>query len=551
MSRLTRVLGPLFVMALVAAACADDRDEAPGDPGDGAADIDADPDIEPDEVAAPEPQPEPEPEPEPSVPADPLLVETSLGPVRGAAGETGINRWSAIPFAAPPLGENRWVAPRPHAGWTEEFDATGEGLMCPQPGGDVTSEFLVSPGQNEDCLTLTVWAPDGAADLPTMVWIHGGGLTSGSAHQALYESTDLAAQGVVVVAINYRLGTLGFLAHPDAPDGAANFGLMDQQAALRWVQDNIEGFGGDPGNVTLFGESAGGFSICGHLASDGSEGLFQRAIIQSGGGCLTHQDLNDAYADGAAFIATTSCAGAADELGCLRDLPVEELAVANSPSNLVADGVVLGEPAIDRAAAGRLNDISIITGSNQDEFTLFTIGAAEPSEDDLRATVASRFGPDAVDNIMGLYPAADYETNLARLQAMLNDVTFTCTAETFAQTVADAGGSAHRYYFSYVSDQDPFGLGATHGAELIFVFDNPSGIVGLPPELDPVGAGLSAEMQRAWTTFAATGVPESPTPWRPTGADAPVIMQIDTDWTPQTEIRGGRCGPVVEALTAS
>ncbi len=222
-------------------------------------------------------------------PADPYLIDTTAGPVRGGpSGVDGVRNFLAIPYAEAPVGDLAWRAPEPRQPWTDVLDATQGGPACPQTTEGVTAQFVKSPDPDPDCLDLDVWSPDAAGDLPVMVWIHGGGFSTGSAHNPYYNGDDLAAEGVVVVGVNYRLGPQGFLVtdalRDESDDGSVgNYGFLDQQLALRWVQDNIEAFGGDPSNVTIFGESAGGFSVCGHLA--GSRGLFAKAVIQSGGGC--------------------------------------------------------------------------------------------------------------------------------------------------------------------------------------------------------------------------------------------------------------------------
>jgi len=234
-----------------------------------------------------------------------LVVTTAGGAVRGkvvaAAGE-----FLGIPYAAPPVGALRWRPPRPPAPWPGVRQATSYAPHCPQP----SSSFGVA-STSEDCLYLNVFTPAGnhARNLPVMVWVHGGALRTGESDD--YNPAGLVRHGVVVVTINYRIGALGFLAdaalasHPGGPSG--DYGLMDQQAALRWVQRNIRGFGGDPGDVTLFGESAGGLSTLAQLVSPGGRGLFQRAIVESGTYDLTGQSLAAAESDGQAFAAKVGC----------------------------------------------------------------------------------------------------------------------------------------------------------------------------------------------------------------------------------------------------
>src|SRR6516162_8576129 len=284
------------------------------------------------------------------------VVPTGDGPVRGVTAG-GINEFLGIPYAAPPTGNLRWRPPQPPAEWQGVRDATQFWPSCPQPPqGNAT----FPPGAiSEDCLYLNVYSPAqtgndrGNTDQngrPGLVWIHGGGLTSDASRN--YDPAKLAADGVVAISINYRLGALGFLAHPalaSRPGGpAGNYGLMDQQAALRWVRDNIAGFGGNPDNVTIAGESAGGLSVLAQLVSTGARGLFQKAIIESGSFALNQRPLADAEAAGEAFATAAGCPGqTAQTAQCLRNLPVTNL--VNTPIPFVeipgvVDGKVLTEP---------------------------------------------------------------------------------------------------------------------------------------------------------------------------------------------------------------
>ncbi|WP_438693005.1 carboxylesterase/lipase family protein, partial [Sphingomonas sp.] len=210
------------------------------------------------------------------------VITTRAGPVMGAV-ERDVVVYRGIPYAAAPVGPLRWRAPQPAARWSKVRDATRFGAICLQPPAPGDAGVGLEP-QSEDCLTLNIWRPDTAArHLPVMVWLHGGGYVNGSASAPLYDGTALARRGVVVVTLNYRLGHFGFFSHPGlSPGDGPNFGLLDQRAALRWVRDNIDRFGGDPGSVTLFGNSAGGESILFLMAMPGARGLFQRAIVESG-----------------------------------------------------------------------------------------------------------------------------------------------------------------------------------------------------------------------------------------------------------------------------
>ena len=546
--RTYRLATLIVVVGLLAGACSAD--------GDGNVDIAdaADAVTRPDPTPAPEPTPEPTPAPEPTLEptpapeptvADPLSVDTLLGPVIGTA-EGAIRAFRAIPYVAAPTGENRFRPPQPHPGWSTPLAVTDPGFSCPQPTDGLTSAFLVTPPSNEDCLTLSVFAPNDAAGLPVMVWFHGGGFTTGSAHQALYEGVDLAAEGVVVVTVNYRLGALGFLTteqlRAESDDGSVgNLGIADQTASLEWVRDNVAVFGGDPDNVTIFGESAGGFSVCAHLAAPASVGLFHRAIIQSGGGCTRYADLPTAFANGAGYIEQVDCDHVDDTTACLRSRTVDQLtAVDDGGFGLVADGVRLAEPALALAQAGRLNDIEVLGGSNLYEARLFTIGSPEPSDDGL-AEVVGDLGIVDVDGVLALYPPDEYDTNLARFQDLSTDLTFACPALTLATTLTDVGGTGYSYEFDYASANDPFGLGATHGAELPFLFSTPDGIIGITG-FDDDDKAISDLLQASWVAFASTGDPSTAVvDWAPNSTAEPGIVVIDSEVAPVAEIRGGRC----------
>lgn len=510
-----RWLCTLACLGLLAAACSGDDDDG--------------------EAASSEESPAP--------PADPLEITTDLGMVRGTdSAVEDVRAFLSIPFAAPPNGDNAWRLPQPRAEYDGVLEATEPGPSCPQDTEAALAAITPIPAADEDCLTLNVWSPTEARDLPVLFWIHGGGLSSGSAHQTYYIGDDLAANGVVVVSPNYRLGPFGFLATEElaaeSDDGSyGNYGLADQVAALEWVQDNVAAFGGDPDNVTIFGESAGGFSVCGHLASPLSQGLFVRAIVQSGGGCDRLQDGGDAQAQGAALLEAVGC----PDIACLRDKSADEVLAAGFDPSLVADSVRLTETAQDLAARGELDDIPVMIGSNDNEEALFTLGQAEPAEAQLPG-LFSDFTEDP-EALMALYPAEDFDTNLARYRAMRTDVRFACPTLAFAEA---AETDTYVYNYTYVSPDDPFGLGATHGAELASLFAHPEGIVGLEPGLQGTDATMSDEMQAAWVAFATDGDPGEA--WEPYG-EGERITRLDNPIELVDEIRDGRCDSVRELTT--
>src|ERR1700729_3822850 len=281
------------------------------------------------------------------------IVRSAGGLVRGAS-VAGVSSFLGLPYAAPPTGNLRWRPPQPAPSWSGVRDATQFGPSCPQA---LTGNPFLPPGPiSEDCLYLNVYTPTlhdhSGGGRPVLVWIHGGGLVQGGARN--YDGTKLAADGTVVVTINYRLGALGFLAHPAlASHGAAgNYGLMDQQAALRWVQRNIGQFGGDPHNVTIAGQSAGGLSVLAQMVSPGARGLFQKAIVQSGTFALNQRPLATAEASGEKFAQSVGCAG--QSAGGLRNVPVSDLVNkfgVEIPG--VVDGSVLTQPIGKTLARGQ------------------------------------------------------------------------------------------------------------------------------------------------------------------------------------------------------
>lgn len=455
-------------------------------------------------------------------PTDPLAMATDLGPIRGTTSAVdGVRAFLDIPYAEPPVGDLRFAPPVRRAAWTDELDATSPGAACPQLDEGPTAQFTVIPEWDDDCLSLSVWAPEGADHLPVLVWFHGGGFTSGSAHQPYYIGDQLAGRGAVVVNVNYRLGALGFL------DG--NWGLLDQIAALDWVHRNIAEFGGDPEHVTIFGESAGGFSVCGHLATP-QPGVFHQAIIQSGGGCDRLQELDEANAATAALLDAASCA----DIECLRAVPTADLLALPFNPVLINDKVTLDRTALDLAVSRELPSRPVINGFNADEATLFTVGQPEPTDEELVGLVEVLIDdPQDAAAVLALYPADQFETRLDRYREIWTDVVFACPAIAFA----DATDNTFVYEFSYVSPSTPFDLGATHGAELAFLFGHPEGLTILESTLDPADQRVSDRLQEAWVAFAATGSPG----WDHYDHDAGGVLDIGVDDTFVDTVRGGRC----------
>jgi para-nitrobenzyl esterase len=443
--------------------------------------------------------------------SDPI-VSTEGGAVHGSLSE-GVARFLGIPFAS----AARFEAPEPAPPWRGTRSGSDYGPMSPQIPGELY--LRTGAGYSEDCLSLNVWTPDPAGSRPVMVWIHGGGFRQGGGAHLLYDAAPLSARGdVVVVTLNYRLGALGFLAHPDL---GANWGLLDQIAALRWVRDNIAAFGGDPDNVTIFGESAGSTSVALLTVAPPARGLFHRAIAQSGAGVATKMATSARRAEDLA-----AAAGVAD-VGALRDVPVDALLAAQAaletrnrlPFAFVPtiDGVVLDGRALAARAAGAAADIPMIFGTNVDEWRLWAPG--DPRSRDLddaglhrRVDRILHGGADAVIDTFRRERAARGESIAA------NDLWFAIETDRFfrAPVIADADAHvAHQpstfvYRFAWRSPAMRGWLGACHALEIAFVF----GVQGRGELAGFTGSGRDADrvgdrMLAAWAAFAHTGDPST------------------------------------------
>ena len=420
----------------------------------------------------------------------------------------GVRAFLGVPYAAAPTGQRRWRAPQAVEAWPRVRDATRLGRGCVQAIGK--RAILAGGGGvvvgSEDCLFANIYAPAGAEAAPVMVFIHGGAFTLGSGGQ--YDPSRLAAeQGRVVVTFNYRLGALGWLAYPDLAetgDPGGDFGLMDQLALLRWVQREIETFGGDPGDVTVFGESAGGWSLCYLMASPEAKGLFQRAIVQSAG-CLEPSTLTsaaDAAQDGRRLAATLDC----DNADCLRGLPVRAIAQAASTRRGINGpgswGPVQNGPRLpgdlETALVQSAHRVPVIVGSNRDEARLFTFEV----RDQIRFEREMRWSyGDAAPAVLELYPVVDGDYR-ASMSASLTDALFACPSHRLR--VALAPHQPVRGY-EFADPAPPIrvprwlagDLGAYHASELASVFGASwalQSVRGFSPEQ----AALSARMRHAW-----------------------------------------------------
>jgi para-nitrobenzyl esterase len=449
-------------------------------------------------------------------------VKVETGALAGKSNGT-VNAFLGIPYAAPPVGNLRWKPPTHAAKWRGARKATEFGSRCMQ--GAVFSDMIFrDPGINEDCLYLNVWVPADRmgrkSKLPVMVWIYGGGFVAGATSEPRQDGTNLAKQGVVVVSMNYRLGIFGFLAHPELAtesgrNSAGNYGLLDQLAALEWVKRNIAAFGGDPGNVTIFGESAGSFSVSDLMASPVAKGLFHRAIGESGGAFasqgLPFHTLAESSEIGAKF---GSDALGAKTLAELRAIPAQKIldAAMNAKNVRFApnvDGYFLSEPPEAIFAAGKQSDVPLLVGWNKDEGG-FDVPKENPSAA-LKETAQKGFG-DKSDEFLRLYPAEPDEQGARSMADFAGDRFIAFSTWKWLEAQKKTGKSpAYRYRFDILHPADPKrppNAGAYHSAEIEYVFGqlDAEDWVSWRPE----DQTLSEQMRKYWSNFARNGDPNGP-----------------------------------------
>ncbi|HVG54799.1 MAG TPA: carboxylesterase family protein [Vicinamibacterales bacterium] len=500
----------------------------------------------------------------------PASVTIDTGALEGVTGTVHptVRIFKGIPFAAPPLGENRWKAPQPAAKWTGVRKADAFGPSCVANGGagrggrgggapggapgrgaapggapgaaapaaaapQATAAPPAPPRQppaNEDCLTVNVWtnANDGNARRPVMMWIYGGGFTGGSGGQAWYDGEDLAAKGAVIVTMNYRLGGFGFFAHPELAkeagrSGSGNYGVMDAIAALQWIKRNIRAFGGDPNNVTIAGESAGAIMVGALVGSPQAKGLFNRAVVESGAwmglqmGRMTTAE--QAQGNGAKALQTAGINSIAE----LRAKPFNEL--PNLPGNgMVIDGYLFPEDLSYTFAAGKQNDVDLIAGSNKDENTFFGGGggggrgggrggggaaaAPPPAGAAMQAYIdrAKQQHGELADTFLKLYPVSKDE-DVALMNAQFQNDEINWNMRQFAALQSKKGKKGYAYFFTRVPLQNgqPSGRGASHTAEISYVFNH--AYSNGPLEWNEVDKKLADQMSSYWVNFFAKGDP--------------------------------------------
>lgn len=456
-------------------------------------------------------------------------VKIDAGLVEGRL-EQGVWEFLGIPYATPPVGELRWRPPHPVPPWEGVRPCAQFGDSCPQPE---TDQYDLG-GLGEDCLYLNLWVPEGETgeDLPVMVWIHGGAFQIGSASlhmnggKALYNGRGLAGLGVIVVTINYRLGPFGYLAHPllarESPQGAGgNYGLLDQLAALRWIQKNIGSFGGDTSRVTLFGQSAGAASICYLMVNLLAKGLFQRAVSQSAPFWIRnidhpmYQPLEEAMETGVELAQALGSESSPDVLGDMRSRSAAEIInAAGLKAGILPGGMHFG-PVIDGwllparpevlFSRGKQQAVDMIVGSNRDE-AAFMVLAVDFGVDEYVRFVRRVEGPLAGEALR-LFPAEERSQVRPALNQLVTALEFAAPARFIARSVSDRGQKAYLYQFAPdLPDEKQRELCACHGSEIPFVF-------GDIEEAKGHGAGeveLSTAIMRYWTNFARGGDPNGP-----------------------------------------
>ncbi|MEY4166943.1 MAG: hypothetical protein RIR52_767 [Acidobacteriota bacterium] len=442
------------------------------------------------------------------------VVRIESGQIEGMI-QDGVRIFRGVPYAAPPMGPNRWRPPQPVAAWSGIRKATDYCADCPQTPYPMLSVFYSKPRpQSEDCLGLNVWTAAAAGEKqPVMVWIHGGALTRGSGAGESYDGSRFAKRGVVLVTINYRLGPLGYLAHPELTAESAgrvsgNYGLLDQVAALQWVKRNIATFGGDPKRVTIFGESAGSWSVNALVASPLARGLFHRAIGQSGGWFNAGVRLSEAEEVGQNFARAAGVTTLAD----LRALPAErvvELATSHPEGRkfrtiVNVDGWALPDEIRRIFAAGRQNRVPVIVGSNANEMTSLVAPNTIPRTREALRTQAGRAYGELLPEFEAVYGvAADADAPAAYLGS-LRDSVFTWQMRTWARMTVAAGSEAWLYWFSHAPPiPNSSFFGAFHAGEIPYVFNNFSSRMKVVPD----DHQLAGAMMGYWVNFAKGGDP--------------------------------------------
>jgi para-nitrobenzyl esterase len=479
------------------------------------------------------------------------LVETPAGKLRGEA-IGALNVFKGIPYALPPVGGLRWRPPVAMSPWTGVRDAAQFSAACmqPKPQPSIYADELAAV--SEDCLSLNVWAKQGARNEPVLVWIHGGALTSGSSSERMYDGAKLAARGMVLVSINYRLGILGYLAHPqlsaESPQRiSGNYGLLDQIEALRWVQRNIAAFGGDPANVTIAGESAGGLSVMYLMASPQARGLFARAIAQSAY-MISMPELKRAnFGEQAAEAIGSRVATAlgSPHVTDLRSMDAAKLVNATAQTGYfplgTVDGHVLPQQLVEVFDRGEQAKVPILAGFNSGEIRSLRFLAPPAPKDaaTYEAAIRKRYA-DLADDFLQLYPSNRPEDSVL---ATTRDALYGWTSERLVTKQTAQGQPSYLYLFDHgYPAADAAGLHAFHASELPYVFGTADRTPALWPKVpeSPQETELSDAMIGYWTSFATAGVPKAANQasWPAYGAARGYMLFADTP-RPGTQLLPG------------
>ena len=446
------------------------------------------------------------------------VVKTPAGAVEGKAAGP-VESYKGIPFAQAPVGPLRWKPPVALPAWDGVRPATSFGAACIQPISSTPSIYANPPEQmNEDCLTLNVWKPTDAKGAPVIVWIHGGALVNGYSHEAMYDGARLAAKGAIVVSINYRLGILGYFAHPglsaESPQGVSgNYGLLDQVAALEWVKRNIGAFGGDAGNVTVAGESAGALSVLYLMASPNARGLFQKAVVQSGYMISTPELKESRHGEVAAEATGTRVATAlgASDAAALRAMDPNTLTAKAGAAGYfpwgTIDGKILTRQLVDTFDRGEQAPVPVLAGFNSGEIRSLRMLAPPVPKDaaTYEAVIHARYG-DLAPLFLQLYPSKNLAESVI---ATPRDAMYGWTAERLAVKQTAIGQHGYFYVFDHgYPAATTLGLHAFHAAEIPFMFGN---LDRTPPSWPKAEGAAERKFSNAmmdyWVSFARTGKP--------------------------------------------
>ncbi|WP_438864397.1 carboxylesterase/lipase family protein [Neptunicella sp.] len=480
------------------------------------------------------------------------VVDAPIGKIEGVS-QGALNVFRGIPYAQPPIGERRWKPPVPVAPWSDVKVAHSYGDACIQPSRKTIGIYSsdISPS-SEDCLSLNIWAPKQAQQLPVFVWIHGGALTAGASKEPFYDGSKLAEQGMIVVTINYRLGVLGYLAHPELSAESAdkisgNYGLLDQIESLRWLHNNIAAFGGDVSNITIAGESAGALSVVYLMASPVARGLFAKAVVQSAHLSSTPELKQDKYGQFSAEKIGTYIAKkvGAKNLASLRAMDPQQLANSAAAARYLAqpvvDGNVITGQVIDTFASGEQAPVPLLVGFNSGEIhsLKMLVPPVPQSSAEYEKIIRSRY-LDLADPFLRLYPSSAMQESI---YATARDALFGWASEKIAKSQQAIGQPAYLYLFDHgYPAADKAGLHAFHGSEIPFVFGSFERTTALWPKIPTTKEqqAFSAAMMGYWSEFAKVGTPraENQPDW-PAYGDEKAYMLFGVTPQPMTNLFPG------------